>query len=310
MKVFVAGATGAMGKQLVPRLIAAGHAVVGTTRSEAKQGALWDLGATPVVVDALDPDQVARGRRERATRCDRPRADLDRGARHAPFRPHLRDDQPAEDRGHGSPAVRGPRGRRQAVRRPELYGLAVRADRRPGQDRGRSARPDSGQRDARIDGGDPPPRDGGHGSRLDRGDRAPVRGVLWSRDVPGPGRRTVRDGAQAQVPRWSATAAACGRSCTSRTPPRRPSRPSSAASAGSTTSCDDDPAAVAEWLPALAQTIGAPKPWHVPRLVGRLVAGEAAVVMMTEIRGASNAKAKRELGWHPEHPSWREGFAA
>ena len=59
MKVFVAGATGAMGKQLVPRLVAAGHRVVGTTRSESKQAALWDLGAAPVVVDALDSQQVA-----------------------------------------------------------------------------------------------------------------------------------------------------------------------------------------------------------------------------------------------------------
>jgi nucleoside-diphosphate-sugar epimerase len=73
---------------------------------------------------------------------------------------------------------------------------------------------------------------------------------------------------------------------------------------------DDDPAPVAEWLPALAQQIGAPAPRRVPRLVGRLFAGEAGAVMMTEIRGASNAKAKRELGWRPAHPSWREGFAA
>ena len=73
---------------------------------------------------------------------------------------------------------------------------------------------------------------------------------------------------------------------------------------------DDEPAPVAEWLPALAEAIGAPKPWHVPRIVGRMMAGEAAVVMMTEIRGASNAKAKQELGWEPSHPSWRAGFAA
>jgi nucleoside-diphosphate-sugar epimerase len=49
---------------------------------------------------------------------------------------------------------------------------------------------------------------------------------------------------------------------------------------------------------------------RVPRLVGRLFAGEAGVVMMTELRGASNAKAKRELGWRPAHPSWRQGLAA
>jgi nucleoside-diphosphate-sugar epimerase len=73
---------------------------------------------------------------------------------------------------------------------------------------------------------------------------------------------------------------------------------------------DDEPAPVAEWLPALAQAIGAPKPWHVPRWAGRLFAGEAGAIMMTEVRGAANAKAKRELHWQPEHPSWREGFAA
>ena len=73
---------------------------------------------------------------------------------------------------------------------------------------------------------------------------------------------------------------------------------------------DDDPAPVAEWLPALARELGAKKPMRVPRFVGRLVAGEAGVVMMTDIRGASNAKAKRELGWSPAHSSWRQGFAA
>jgi nucleoside-diphosphate-sugar epimerase len=73
---------------------------------------------------------------------------------------------------------------------------------------------------------------------------------------------------------------------------------------------DDEPAPVAEWLPAVARLIGAPEPRRVPRLVGRLVAGEAGAVMMTETRGASNAKAKRELGWRPGHPSWREGIAA
>jgi nucleoside-diphosphate-sugar epimerase len=73
---------------------------------------------------------------------------------------------------------------------------------------------------------------------------------------------------------------------------------------------DDDPAPVAEWLPALAQTLGAKKPVRVPRFIGRLFAGGVGVVMMTDIRGASNAKAKRELAWRPAHPSWRQGFAA
>lgn len=69
---------------------------------------------------------------------------------------------------------------------------------------------------------------------------------------------------------------------------------------------DDDPAPVAEWLPALAQMLGAEQPMQAPRLA----AGEVLAVLMTEIRGASNAKAKRELGWQPAHSSWRQGFAA
>jgi nucleoside-diphosphate-sugar epimerase len=73
---------------------------------------------------------------------------------------------------------------------------------------------------------------------------------------------------------------------------------------------DDDPAPVAEWLPALARELGAKRPMRVPRLVGRLVAGEAGVMMMTAVRGASNAKAKRELGWELRYPSWRQGFVA
>ncbi len=71
---------------------------------------------------------------------------------------------------------------------------------------------------------------------------------------------------------------------------------------------DDEPAPVAEWLPALAEAAGAPAPRRVPAWLARLAAGEHAVVMLNEIRGASNAKARRELGWEPRHPSWRQGF--
>jgi nucleoside-diphosphate-sugar epimerase len=71
---------------------------------------------------------------------------------------------------------------------------------------------------------------------------------------------------------------------------------------------DDEPAPVSEWLPALAAAIEAPAPRRVPKFVGRLAVGEHGVMLMTEIRGASNAKAKRELRWKPLWPSWREGF--
>jgi 2-alkyl-3-oxoalkanoate reductase len=73
---------------------------------------------------------------------------------------------------------------------------------------------------------------------------------------------------------------------------------------------DDEPAPVREWLPVLADVLGAKPPRRVPRWLARLVAGETVVVMGTESRGASNAKAKRELGWILRPPSWREGFAA
>jgi nucleoside-diphosphate-sugar epimerase len=72
---------------------------------------------------------------------------------------------------------------------------------------------------------------------------------------------------------------------------------------------DDEPAPVREWLPVLASALDAKPPRHIPRWPGRLPAGEAATLMMTEGRGASNAKAKRELGWQPHYASWRLGFA-
>jgi nucleoside-diphosphate-sugar epimerase len=72
---------------------------------------------------------------------------------------------------------------------------------------------------------------------------------------------------------------------------------------------DDEPAPVREWLPALANALDAKPPRRIPRWLGRLAAGETATLMMTEVRGASNEKAKRELGWTPRYASWRQGFA-
>ena len=72
---------------------------------------------------------------------------------------------------------------------------------------------------------------------------------------------------------------------------------------------DDDPAPVREWLPVLASVLDAKPPRRVPLWLARLAAGEMATVMMTDVRGASNAKAKRELGWQLRYPSWRQGFA-
>jgi nucleoside-diphosphate-sugar epimerase len=72
---------------------------------------------------------------------------------------------------------------------------------------------------------------------------------------------------------------------------------------------DDEPAPAGEWLPHLAASAGAKRPMRVPKWLARLLAGDVAVTMMTEGRGFSNAKAKRELGWKLRYPSWRQGFA-
>jgi nucleoside-diphosphate-sugar epimerase len=73
---------------------------------------------------------------------------------------------------------------------------------------------------------------------------------------------------------------------------------------------DDEPAAIRDWLPVLARALGAKPPRHAPKWLARVVGGQTAVVVGTQVRGASNAKAKRELGWTPRYASWRTGFPA
>ena len=186
--------------------------------------------------------------------------------------------------------------------------LAVRAHRRPGQDRGGSARPDARPARCASRWRRSATSSRRHRRRLDRGDRAPLRRVLWPRHVPDPGRRAVRDGAQAQVPggrqrrRRVVVRARRGR----RRGDRR--RASSTASAGSTTSSTTTRPPVAEWLPALAAADR--RAQAVARAAvrrPRCSPGEAGVVMMTEMRGASNAKAKRELGWAAPAPELAGG---
>jgi nucleoside-diphosphate-sugar epimerase len=71
---------------------------------------------------------------------------------------------------------------------------------------------------------------------------------------------------------------------------------------------DDEPAPVSEWLPYLASALGAPRPWRLPTFLVRPMLGEMGVMMMTTARGASNAKARQDLGWAPRYASWRDGF--
>jgi nucleoside-diphosphate-sugar epimerase len=308
MRVFVAGATGAIGRQLVPRLVAAGHEVHGMTRSASKAALLEELGAVPAVADALDRDQVAEA-------VDRARPDVIVHQLTAIGALDMRHF----DRGFATTN----RLRIEGTDHLLAAGEAVGVRRFVAQSYFASYERTGAAVKGEEDPFDPSP------AREMRGTIAAIRhleeavlGARWTDGVVlrygafyGPGTSIAPDGQQSELVRrrkfplvgdgggvWSfihvgdaaeATVAAVEHG-------RR----------GVYNVVDDDPARVAEWLPALAQTLGAKPPVRVPRLVGRLFAGEAGAVMMTELRGASNAKAKRELAWHPAHPSWRDGFAA
>jgi nucleoside-diphosphate-sugar epimerase len=310
MRVFVAGATGAIGTQLVPRLVAAGHEVHGMTRSESKQAMLCGLGAVPVVADALDPDQVAKAvaRAQPDVIVHELTAIGPIDMRHFDRDFALTNRLRTEGTDHLLAAGRAVGVRRFVAQGVAAYGAYARA---------------GGPVKSEEDPLDPTP------ARRMRETLAAIRhleeavlGAQWTKGIVlrygvfyGPGTSLAPREEQFELIRkrkfplvadgggvWSfihvadaaeATAAAVDHG-------RR----------GVYNVVDDDPAPVADWLPALAQTLGAKKPMRVPGFVGRLFAGEAGVVMMTEIRGASNAKAKRELGWRPAHSSWRQGLAA
>ncbi|MCW2983611.1 MAG: NAD-dependent epimerase/dehydratase [Conexibacter sp.] len=308
MRVFVAGATGAIGRQLVPCLVAAGHEVHGMTRSESKQSLLYELGAVPVVADALDPDQVAE-----AVGTARP----DVIVHELTALPDLLDMRHFDRdfaltsrlRTEGTDNLLSA-GRAVGVRRFVAQSHIVSYARTGGPVK----------------------------SEGDPFDRAPARemrealaaighleeavlGARWTEPIVlryghfyGPGTSLAPGAEQVELVRrrrfplvgdgggvWSFIHVADAAEATVAAIER--------GSPGVYNVVDDDPAPVAEWLPALARELGAKKPVRVPRFVGRLFAGEAGVVMTTELRGASNAKAKRELQWRPAHPSWRQGFA-
>jgi nucleoside-diphosphate-sugar epimerase len=314
LKVFVAGATGAIGTQLVPQLAAAGHDVIGMTRSPAKTDMLRALGARPVVADALDPDAVA-------------------GA--------VAETEP-EVIVHQLTALKGDPGLRE-MRNPDRFAAMTNRLRTEGTDHLLAAARAVGARRvvAQSYAGWPFARTGGPVKReTDPLDPDPPRalrstldairhleqavtGIRWAEGLVlrygafyGPGTSLSLDpeAAMAKPVRrrqfpligggggvWSFVHVEDAASATVAAVERGPS--------GIYQVVDDEPAPVCEWLPVLADALGARPPWRLPRWLGRLAAGEAATVMMTEARGAANDKAKRELGWRPRYPSWRLGFA-
>jgi nucleoside-diphosphate-sugar epimerase len=308
MKVLVAGASGALGKQLVPKLVAAGHQVSGTTRTKAKFLMLRDLGAMPVELDALDPDSVARA--VAATEPEVIVHELTALSGELDMRHFDRDfAQTNRLRAEGTDNLLAA-GRALGIKRFVAQSFAGWPTARVG-----------GPVTTEDDPLDPTPAESMRQSHdAIRHLEEAVTGAAWTEGIVlryggfyGPGTSMGRDGQFVDLIRkrkfpvvgdgggvWSfihiedaadATLAAIERG-----------------SRGVYNIVDDEPAPVAEWLPAAATAIGARPPRHVPRWAGRLLAGEAATVMMTEMRGASNEKAKRELGWRPRHATWRQGF--
>ena len=309
MRIFVAGATGAMGKQLVPRLVTAGHRVIGMTRTESKQDALSALGAEPVLADALDPEQVAdvvaQAQPDVTVHQLTAIATLD--LRHFDRDFALTNRLRTEGTDHLLSA-----GRAVGVERFIAQSYTSWPYARTG---GAVKRED--------DPLDPTPaREMRESLAAIRHLEAAVTGADWTEGIVlryggfyGPGTSMSPGGEQLEMIRkrkfpvvgsgrgmWSFVHIADAAEATVLAVEH--------GQRGIYNVVDDEPAPVAEWLPAMAESIGAPRPWHVPRFVGRLLAGEAGAVMMTETRGASNAKAKRDLGWEPRHPSWRAGIAA
>jgi 2-alkyl-3-oxoalkanoate reductase len=308
MKVFVAGATGALGKQLVPLLVEQGHEVTGMTRTPAKQDLIRQLGARPAVADALDPEAVAQAVAQAepdavvheltdlsgtfARNIDKSFATTNR----------LR----TEGTDHLLAAAKASGARRFIAQSfagwpSEPTGGPVKTEDAPLQQHPPKTvtqslaairhveditRDDAIEGFALRYGGfygpgtsialDPP----GEVLELVRKRRLPVigdGGGIWSLVH-------IRDAA-------TATAAALERG-----------------EPGVYNVADDEPSPVGEFLAELAKETGAKPPRHLPRWVGRLAGGAVGVMMMTEVRGASNAKAKQELGWELRYPSWRQGI--
>ncbi len=309
MRILVAGATGALGRRLVPMLVEHGHTVVGTTTTPGKTDALRAVGATPVVLDVLDRDAVI----EALTQAE-PEVVVHQATALAGFTDFRKFDEGFAAtnrlRTEGTDNLLAGM-RRLAVRRIVAQSCA-----------GPGAFPRTGGPiKSEEDPFDPDPP-----AAMRRTVEAMTyleRAVLESEGIDGtvlryggfygPGTGLGEGGPQLEgVRRRRFPIVGGGTGVSSYIHIDDAAAATVVAIESGKTGVfdivDDEPAPVSEWLPALARAIGAKPPRRVPVWLGRLFAGELGVIMMTESRGASNATAKRELGWRPAYPSWRTGF--
>src|ERR1700744_5183292 len=303
MRVFVAGATGAIGKFLIPSLIAGGHEVTGSTRSPAKAAQLERTGATAVVDDGLDRAGVIG-----AGQGGRPEAIIHQMTALTSLRNFRHFDREFaatnELRTDGTDNLL--EAARQAGTRRFIAQSFV------GWTNARTGGPVKTEQDPL--GPDPLPATRASLTAISHVEQAvpqavPEGLVLRYGMFYGPGasdvmldvvRKRMMPVIGGGTGIWSFievsdAAAATAAAVTSGGP-------------GVYNVVDDDPVAVSGWLPGLAGCLGVKAPWSAPAWLGKLAAGDVAVMLMTQARGASNAKARRELGWAPMYPSWRDGF--
>ena len=305
MKVFVAGATGVIGRRLVPRLIEAGHEVTGMTRSEGNVARLTAAGATGVVCDAFDAAGV-----DTAVAAARPEVVI-----------HELTDIPAavNPRRLERDVERNDRLRIEGTRNLVRAAEAAGARRVIAQSIAFAYAP-SGPRvvdeSQPLYLGAPPPwrRPVEAVAALERQVLAAPDGVVLRYGFfYGPGTAYAADGDFArQVRRRQLPIVGGGTGVFSFIHVDDAATATVLAldrgASGAYNVVDDEPAPMREWLPAYADALGARRPLRVPRFIGRLAGGAYAVMLATELRGASNERVKRALGWEPRHRSWRTGF--
>ena len=305
MRVFVAGATGVIGQYLVPGLIAAGHEVTGSTRSALKANQLKNQGATPVIADGLDREAVLK-----AVTAAQPEVIIHQMTALASLR-SLRNLDKAfavtnELRSRGTDylleAAQQAGARRFIAQSFIGWNNAMEGSAVKTEDDPLSSHPPAGTARSlaaleHLEQAVPKAVPEGlvlrYGLLYGHGASDPMLEAVRKRQMP-----VIGGGAGI----WSCTevtdaAAATVAAVTHGAP-------------GIYNVVDDEPAPVAQWLPYLASSLGARPPMRAPAWLGRLLGGEMVVEWMTQGRGASNEKAKRELGWTPAYPSWRDGFPA
>jgi 2-alkyl-3-oxoalkanoate reductase len=307
VRVFLAGASGAIGKPLLAQLIEAGHEVTGTTRSEPKAEAIRAAGAKAAILDALDLTALTRAVHEAE-----PEVVINQLTA-LPDALDFRDKQALV-----------PTNRLRAEAGPALAQLAADAGAKRvlSQSVAFFYAPTGGMVKSEDDPLMQPPQ----GSAFADGVQSLRRLEQATLETPGidglvlrygylygPGTYYARDGSTAeQVLRRRFPIVGDGAGVFSYIHVDDAAGATLAAlergAPGIYNVVDDEPAPLSDWLPEYAEALGAKPPRRVPAWLARLVAGKEVASMATMLRGADNAKAKRELGWLPRYPSWRQGF--